>query len=402
MKLLVVAPTYWPQGTGGSLATHLLVRLLSKREDLQLSVLTGTINPEMVRMSNVKYIVDPLVRAIERRFPSPSLVLERYGKILENHDVVYIVYAYTFIPVAKKLKKRVIVHLHDYKPVSPSATVPSTCSENPTISKLISDSFKTKYLEYKSVNRMLLNIGDSLRTLLISQWIQDADAIIAASKRQAKLLTKALPEIKSKLRVIYNPPPPIPQMNKKIANEPTFIYLGGESYLKGFYILLEAITRFLKKGGRAKFIFTNTYSTKYISLITSLNRLYGNPIQLTRRIPYTGLMPIYQKAWALIFPSIWEEPLPYAIMESLATQNIPLASEVGGILELISSTKLKKFLFKPGNSEELCEKLLITSNLSKGGVLELGQYIADFYQKLRHDVLNEDKTIRHLYEVILR
>jgi len=401
MKLLIVTPTYWPQGTGGTLATHLIIKLLSKYEDLQLSVLTSTRNPETVSRSNVKYIVDPLVRTIERRFPLPSLVLKRYGKILENHDTAYIVYAYTFIPVAKMLKKRVIVHLHDYKPVSPSAIIPSACFKNPNISKLISDSFRTKYLEYKSISRVLLNVGDSLRTFLISQWIQDADTIIAVSKRQAELLAKVLPKIRGKLKIVYNPPPPIPQINKEIVNEPIFIYLGGESYLKGFYILLEAAARFLKKGGRARFIFANNYSIKCISCITGLNRLYGDAIQLTGKIPYAKLMPIYQKAWALIFPSICEEPLPYAIMESLATQTIPLASEVGGILEVIGSTKLKNFLFKPGSSEELYEKLLNTATLNKNDLLELRQYIADFYQQLRHNMLNEDNMLKALYRVIL-
>jgi glycosyltransferase involved in cell wall biosynthesis len=399
-KILLVTPTYWPQGTGGSLATHLMVKLLSKCEDLQLSVLTGTTNLETVRKSNVKYIVDPFVRIIERRLPSLSLVLKRYGKILENHDVVYIVYAYTFIPVAKMLKKKVIVHLHDYKPVSPSATILSTCLENPTLSKLISNSFKTKYLEYKSISRVLLNIGDSLHSLLISQWIQDADVIIAVSKRQAELLAKVLPEIKGRLKIIYNPPPPIPQINKEFADKPTFIYLGGESYLKGFYILLKAVTRFLKKGGRAKFIFTNNYSIEYISRITSLNRSYENAIQLTGRIPYMELMQIYQKAWALIFPSIWEEPLPYAIIESLMTQTIPLSSKVGGVSELVESTELEKFLFNPGNSEELYERLLTVSTMTKKDVLSLTQHVNKVYHHLSHTILNKDNIMKAFLQIL--
>lgn len=51
MKLLIVSSTYWPQGTGGSLATHLVVKLLSKCENSWLSVLAGTKNPETMRRS---------------------------------------------------------------------------------------------------------------------------------------------------------------------------------------------------------------------------------------------------------------------------------------------------------------------------------------------------------------
>jgi glycosyltransferase involved in cell wall biosynthesis len=220
------------------------------------------------------------------------------------------------------------------------------------------------------------------------------------SKRQAELLAKALPKIRGKLKIVYNPPPPISQINKEIVNEPLFIYLGGESYLKGFYILLEAVARFLKKGGRAKFIFTNNYSIKCISRITSLNRLYGNAIQLTGRIPYTELMPIYQKAWALIFPSIWEEPLPYAIIESLMTQTIPLSSKVGGVSELVESTELEKFLFNPGNSEELYERLLTVSTMTKKDVLSLTQHVNKVYHHLSHTILNKDNIMKAFLQIL--
>ena len=141
-SILVVIPTYWPEGSGGTLATHLIIKLLSQTRSFDITVLTGTRNPEAV--PGVRFIVDPFVKLVEKRFSIPRLVKNRYGKLIEKHDVIYTVYAYPFIPVAKKLGKRVIVHLHDYRPVSPSSVILANQAENPTLSKLALDNFKVK------------------------------------------------------------------------------------------------------------------------------------------------------------------------------------------------------------------------------------------------------------------
>jgi len=95
---------------------YLIVKLLSESRRTNLTVLTGTRNPEVV--PGVRFIVDSLVKLIEKRLSVPSIVELRYGRLTEKHDAVYAIYAYPFIPVAKKLSKKAIVHLHDYRPVS--------------------------------------------------------------------------------------------------------------------------------------------------------------------------------------------------------------------------------------------------------------------------------------------
>jgi len=176
-KILVVIPTYWPEGSGGTLATHLIVRLLSQTGKFDITVLTRTRNPEVV--PGVRYIVDPFTKLIEKRLSIPRIVELRYGKLIEKYDVVYVVYAYPFIPVAKKLGKRVIVHLHDYRPVSPSSVILANQAENPTLLKLALDSFKVKWFERKDSKSLFLNIGEVLRTPLIAKWVNEADTIIA-------------------------------------------------------------------------------------------------------------------------------------------------------------------------------------------------------------------------------
>jgi hypothetical protein len=162
-KIPVVAPTYWPEGSGGTLATYLIVKFLSRTGRFDITVLTGTRNPEVVL--GVRYVVDPFVKLVEKR----------YGRLMEKYDVVYAIYAYSFVPVAKKLGKRVIVHLHDYRPISPSSVILANQAENPTLSKLALDSFKVKWFERKALKSLFLNIGEVLRTPLIAKWVSEAD-----------------------------------------------------------------------------------------------------------------------------------------------------------------------------------------------------------------------------------
>jgi glycosyltransferase involved in cell wall biosynthesis len=385
-NLLIVTPTYWPEGSGGTLATHLIIKLLSQTGRFDLTVLTGTRNPEVV--PGVRFIVDPFVRFLEKRFSIPRLVENRYGKLVEKRDVIYTVYAYTFIPVAKKLGKRVIVHLHDYRPVSPSSVILANQAENPTLSKLALDSFKVKWFERKALKSLFLNIGEVLRTPLIARWVSEADVVVAVSRRHAELLARALPPLRDKLVVVYNPPPLIPRIKREPDEIPTFLYVGGESYLKGFYVLMKAIEMALREGIKAKFIFTNRYSNQAQRVISRINKTYGHSIYLTGRIPYTEVLNLYRKAWALLFPSIWEEPLPYAVMEAILTQIIPISSKVGGVPEIIVSDKLREFMFEPGSSKVLYKRIADLSSLGNDPQLYVSNLASYFDTNLQYLLYN--------------
>jgi glycosyltransferase involved in cell wall biosynthesis len=372
-RILVVIPTYWPEGSGGTLATHLITKLLSQTRSFDITVLTGTRNPEVV--PGVRFIVDPFVRFLEKRFSIPRLVKDRYGKFIEKHDVIYTVYAYPFIPVAKKLGKRVIVHLHDYRPVSPSSVILANQAENPTLSKLALDSFKVKWFERKALKSLFLNIGEVLRTPLIAKWVSEADTVITVSKRHAELLAKALPPLKDKLIIVYNPPPPIPKIKKEPAETPVFLYMGGESYIKGFHVLIQAVELALRERAKAKFVFANEYGSQAQRIILKINKVYGEVIYLTGKIPHTEVLNLYKRAWALLFPSICEEPLPYVVMEAILTLTIPISSKIGGVPELIISRGLRSLIFEPGSVKMLYDRIAFISNIDRKEVLNYISYL---------------------------
>jgi glycosyltransferase involved in cell wall biosynthesis len=104
-------------------------------------------------------------------------------------------------------------------------------------------------------------------------------------------------------------------------------------------------------------------------LKTLANKYENLRIDVVGRVEYHELIKLREKAWALVFPSIWEEPLPYAVVEAMALGTIPIASKVGGVPEIIGDCPAKKFLFKPGDANDLIEKLKILALQSKENIL---------------------------------
>lgn len=84
--------------------------------------------------------------------------------------------------------------------------------------------------------------------------------------------------------------------------------------------------------------------------------------ELERRFPdvrfvgRTDPQPFYRRASVVVVPSLWPENLPYVILEAMSYSVTVLASEVGGVPELIEngSTGL---LFESGNAESFAAAL---------------------------------------------
>ena len=71
---------------------------------------------------------------------------------MREHDVVYIPrYCYSLVPFAKRLGKKVFVHLHDYQPISYNATVFSEAKGDRSSPNV--DAVKFELLEHGSALR---------------------------------------------------------------------------------------------------------------------------------------------------------------------------------------------------------------------------------------------------------
>jgi glycosyltransferase involved in cell wall biosynthesis len=373
LRLLVVSERYWPDGSGGELATHLIIDMLRKKFDI--TIVTGSEKP--IKLPGVIYVYEPLFLRQEKFLLWLNTLrlirTERFKKLLHESDIIYVPrIAYPIIPYAKKIGKKVTVHLHGYNLVSYTATILAPYEEHKH--RITLDDIELvcmKGLKYCIRVFLMWWLPQFAR-----KWVSQADKVLCVSKRHAEIIKDQISELRDKVEVIYNPLPPKLINNeprKELDDIPTFLYVGGDSYVKGFHILLQVLNKLGRRGVKAKFMFTNAYSLQNLITLKKLSEKYKNlEIQVAGKVRYDELIELHKRAWALIFPSIWEEPLPYAVIEAAALGTIPIASKVGGVVELIGDTIVFKFLFTHNDVNELIEKLERLSMLSPGEVKDLG------------------------------
>jgi hypothetical protein len=80
-------------------------------------------------------------------------------------------------------------------------------------------------------------------------------------------------------------------------------------------------------------------------------------------------------------PSIWEEPLPYVIMESMLLGTIPVASRVGGIPEIVEGTYADYLTFMPGGLEEIVGKIEKVLSLPQSRLINIGSELGEIIRR---------------------
>jgi glycosyltransferase involved in cell wall biosynthesis len=372
-QLLVITERYWPEGSGGELATHLILEIL--RKEFDIVVLTGTQNP--TKLPGVQYLYEPLLAKREKvsLWPNTSRLAgsQRLQKMLRESDVVYIPrFSYPVIPHARKLGKKVIVHLHGYIPVSYTATILAPYEEHRyRISR------DDTMLECRRDLKHCLGAA-ALWWLptLARKWLTHADKIICVSKRQADIITDLAPELAGKIEVAYNPLPSEfvnANINKEIDDIPTFLYIGGNAYIKGFHIVMSII-----KGWRtrARFILTRISNREIINILDKLNDK-DRKIEIHPQLNRDDFIKLHKRSWALLFPSVWEETFGYAVIEAALSKTVPIAFRVGGVGEVIEGTVMENFIINVYDINQFVKKMAFISRLSPSEVIALGGRIRD-------------------------
>jgi len=372
-QLLVITERYWPEGSGGELATHLILEIL--RKEFDVVVLTGTRNP--TKLPGVQYIYEPLLAKREKVWlwlnASRLADSQRFQKILRKSDVVYIPrLSFPIIPIAKRFNKNVIVHLHDYIPISYTSTVLAPYEEHR--GRITRDDVM---MECRKGLKYCVGVSAFWwLPRLARRWVSQADKIICVSKRHADIITDLAPELASKIEIAYNPLPPELVNNhdiKEIDDIPTFLYIGGNAYVKGFHIIMSII-----KGWRTRvrFILTRINNREIIHALSKLNDK-NRKIEIYPWLNRDKVIKLYNRSWALLFPSIFEETFGYAVIEATLSKTVPIAFRAGAVGEVVEGTAMENFVTNVYDVNQFVKKMVFISRLSSSEVIALGDRIRD-------------------------
>jgi len=388
-RLVVLSKLFWPEGSGAELATYLIVKnILSKHFDL--TIVSGTKNPRIDVLKFCRYFYWAALNTKLKPFEWLKLFanIESLRTLIKMADVVYIP-SHTLIPLAILIKQinpyaKIVLHLHNFQPLTYTSVVLKDKK-----SSLATDIIVEQGEHGSLVRTIFSGVGHYINSLN-ALALYSVDQIICVSKAQYEILARHLRPVREKGIVIYNPPPSISGNMKDLSDIPTIVYIGGSSYVKGFQYIVKAIPRLRKY--RIRLFLCGEYPGYKIKRCTP-----DDKIKILGKLSHKELIKLYYESWGLLFTSICEEPLPYAVIEASLTGTIPIASKVGGIPELINDTGAEKFLFIPEDIDDMISKLEELSMLDKQDTMNLGEFIKrNIYEKLSTSSSKMTKVLSNL------
>ncbi len=393
MNIVILSEKFWPEGSGGELATYLYVKDLIRKKDLFIRVITGT--PQLITLhelldsDKVDFTILDFMRtkhriSLWRKLVSNIDILLDY---LKDADILYI--PGSSIIVAPYVRKRfkdikIIYHLHGYMPLSYNSAVYYPYEKRKK--RIYIDT--CRYASRRGFKHLVacLLLHHHL-TSIVRKSLKYVDKIICVSKRQEYIINDAIPWTREKTTVIYNPPPPdVIGIEKKLCKEPLLLFTGGDNPVKGFNIVIKVAEYLKKRKTMYKLVITNNVNNKIAKSIKK--REIGTNIEFTGRISREKILDLYSRAWILLFPSIYEEPLPYTFMEALLTGTIPISFPVGGVPEMIEDTPLIKYLVRQVNPSEFAMK----THMAIEAIRHHSYFITDLVQTLSRRINKKDST----------
>ena len=228
-----------------------------------------------------------------------------------------------------------------------------------------------------------LNLPIRMRQDFITLQLEEVDAFISPSQYLANAyICAGIPH--EKMHVIWNGID-VQKFShiKKVPddNNIRFTFIGYFGRHKGIQVLLNAL-RYL-----------NNTEKIIINLIGEGDLLAQykkevNDKKIKKVVKFWGKIEKIEDAYAhsdvFILPSIWPENQPVSITEAMSAGIPVIASDIGGIPELVEDRKTG-FLFEPGNSEDLAKKMS-EFLLNPEKIRDLGK---NAFEKMKNNTLQD-------------
>lgn len=304
-----------------------------------------------------------LFYSLEAKKKFTKLVKDFQPDIIHIHNIYHQI-SPSILPVAKKYKIPVVMHLHDYKLISPDYQL-----------------FSKGKISYRSAAPHYFHciadrcVGNSLPRSVgaaFEMWLhhsvlkiyeKNIDGYIAPSNFMKETCVRfGVPA--EKINVLYNfvMPHQLSTESTDFVRESYVAYVGRLSSEKGIDILLRALP-YLPATTKVKIAGEGPLRESLENLTTEVGVV--QQVEFMGRLSGQTLEKFIEGAQAIIIPSVWLENMPFSLLEALAKGKIVIASKIGGLPEIIKDG-VNGFLFEVGNAKELAETInrLPQANLS--------------------------------------
>ena len=252
----------------------------------------------------------------------------------------------------KKNNIPIIQTLHDYKLICPNYKL---YSNNQICEQCLNNKYYNCFFKkcmHNSWTKSFLAMIEAYLNNKILKYYDLVDLFIAPSQFMKNIYIKfGLKE--SKIKVIYNFINNLNIIEEKNCKENYILYFGRLSSEKGINILIKAIKK-INFNIKLKIVGIGPEYKNLKILIKKLN--LQNKIELIGAKYDKDLIKIIKCAKAIIIPSIWYENMPLAAIEAIAINKTVIASNIGGIPEIIKNN-INGLLFESENENDLVQKI---------------------------------------------
>ncbi|RLG92575.1 hypothetical protein DRO37_09200 [Candidatus Bathyarchaeota archaeon] len=223
------------------------------------------------------------------------------------------------------------------------------------------------------------------------EYINNADEIIAVSNAAAKFISYFTSK---KIEIIGNGVN-VSEFSPKVKtfDGRSVLFVGRFTYRKGIHILLKAFQRVKEevKHAHLTLVGSGYFSSVAELLIRALN--LSKHVSMMGCVKKEKLVELYQRSHVFVLPSLYGESFGTVLLEAMASKTPAVASEHGGIKEVIINGKTG-FTVKKDEVNEFSEKiieLLLNPRLSR----KISS--AAFREVRKYDWKNVVKKIERVY-----
>jgi len=349
MKVLMISDTV--EFSGAEEATLNLANLLSKQEDVDVQLCSTRFRDSKVQrlpFERSLYIDEQKPKRIEELYRSlahPRNLLRMLSHCQNvardfRPDVVHSGIFLSVVPslvIARRLKVPVVAHLHDYRILS--LTDLPFLSGSVFVQSYMSE--LANYLQTEKPYQALLGLG--FRRSILA-FYNRCDHIIAVSNFARNSVSNLL---RPPVSVLYNAGYNFAksETRKKKSDHPTVLYCGRLSVAKGFPIFLDAAEILLQEmdveihiagGGDL-----DTLALRFV-------RKHGEKKAFFHGFLWDAKFhDLVAQSHLTVHPSLSPEPCPLSVIKSVNLGTTAIASNRGGLRELLPS----KYLFEPTPAE---------------------------------------------------
>lgn len=410
MKILQVNKFFYPKGGADKYFLELSEQLRRNGHEVRFFAMSDQHNlpTEDGRyfVSNISFDDDSLRtrwQAASRIVYSPE-AKEKFAALLKDFqpDIIHLHNIYhqlspSIIDAGRAAGIPIVMHLHDYKLICPNFklfTGGEVCYRCQTHKYY--NSLTHRCLD----NSLLKSAGAALEMTLHHQVLKiyekGVDLFIAPS-RFMKQTVEDFGWPAEKLHYLPNFFSPefiagaaAPKLNRTAKAQDYLLYFGRLAEEKGIEVLLRALP--LTKA-RLKIAGTGSEEERLRSLVARLE--LGDRVELLGQRTGADLVGLVKEAKAVIIPSVWLENMPLNLLEALALGQIVIASDIGGLPELIQDG-YNGLLFQPGDHQDLAEKINRLKDLDRDKV---GQAARETVETL--NLKDHTHRIENIYQEIL-